>query len=181
MWRISVLVVTVSLSAWGSARAQQDEFTRKREKLLRPTTDSPDATRNRVPTLDGPHARLAILQHQVAEARRTAELVEARAALMKAEVQLIEAKIHLLRLEIRESLAQARPGTTPGTAPHFLDQELSFEPPKGSGAMLSVEDVQSASVPFPETIVIDQPAALERFLVREKQIKRPVRTIECGR
>ena len=96
-----------------------------------------------------------------------------QAALKKAEVQLIEAKIHLLRLEILESLAQVQPGTTPGTSPHFLDQELSFEPPKGSDAMLTVEDVQRASVPFPETIVIDDPAVLERFPVREKQIKRP--------
>jgi hypothetical protein len=71
------------------------------------------------------------------------------------------------------AIETAQRNNTPVAPDGFLDSKVIFGRTKGSDLMLPIESVQRASAPFLDTIVLDDPGVLERFLTREKRINRP--------
>ena len=78
-----------------------------------------------------------------------------------------------------EPLAAApRAGTFVSTTVGFLAQVLAFEQIKEYRFMLSLQDVDRAAVPFPETTTIEYPDADRWWILSERRIKRYGRAVD---
>ena len=102
---------------------------------------------------------------QVAGSGQVVDRFRSPDALKLAEASWVEAQLQLLEIEFR--LMDRTP------SPWFFKGELKFPPLKAPSPMLSTEQVQRTCAPFPETVVIRDPAFLARRPDLEKRKTRP--------
>ncbi len=160
-WILTVLSLGFCLMIWGPARGQQEEYRRKREQ----SADFQQKAQIVNET-----------ESSLAEARRSAELFDARATVEKARVRMLEAKLRLLRLETPETTQSPRSAkVSPARTSSFLDQKLRFERSVGHRDMLRLKDVQRGFPPFLETQTVLDPRAYKSPPQDEKRISRPSR------